>query len=145
VHALAGPRSELRLGGLRVSTVNDHHDDTDEVAFLVQVDGLVLFHSGDYNGQMRPGGPYTYEDDLRFLRSRAPAVDLLFVLAGASEPRPQIIRALAPKAVFPMHRFGREALYPAFVEDLRKQGLTPSVFCPTSPGDRFEYRDGRIR
>ena len=145
VHSVAGPRSELTLGNLEVSTVNDHHDDTDEVAFLVQVDGLSIFHNGDYMGQRSPGGPFTYKDDLRFLKTRAASVDLLFSMASTVEPYPQIIRALAPRTIVPMHALNREAKYAEFARGLETLGIHVPVLLPTRPGDRFEYRQGGRR
>ena len=51
VHSLKGSRAELRLDGLDIYTVFSHHDDVDESAFLVKVDGLAIYHNGDYIGK----------------------------------------------------------------------------------------------
>lgn len=46
-HYLVGPRAELKSGGLEIATINSHHSGVPEVAWLVKVDGIVLYHNGD--------------------------------------------------------------------------------------------------
>jgi len=52
-------RATKMLGGMEIFTVNDEHDDVPEVAYLVKVDGLSIYHSGDYMGPIDE-----YQDDM---------------------------------------------------------------------------------
>ena len=38
---------ELKSGGLEIATINSHHSGVPEVAWLIKVDGLVIYHNGD--------------------------------------------------------------------------------------------------
>jgi len=40
-----------RIRGVEAYTINDHHDGVPEVAYLVETDGVVMYHSGDYVGR----------------------------------------------------------------------------------------------
>jgi L-ascorbate metabolism protein UlaG (beta-lactamase superfamily) len=44
---LVGPRAELKSAGLEIATINSHHSGVPEVAWLIKVDGLVVYHNGD--------------------------------------------------------------------------------------------------
>jgi len=69
---LVGPRAELTSGGLEIATINSHHSGVPEVAWLVEVDGLVIYHNGD----CQPDDPASSYD---FLRKKANHIDLAFV------------------------------------------------------------------
>ena len=69
---LIGPRGELTSGGLTIATINSHHSGVPEVAWLIKVDGLVIYHNGD----CLPEDPAAEYD---FLRTKSTHVDLAFV------------------------------------------------------------------
>lgn len=138
VHSLPGPRAELSLEGLTVATVNSN-DGVPGSAFLIRVDGLTLFFSGDYYG-----GPSGVADDLRALRVRAGSLDLLFTEAFLTPVNEAIIGILRPKAIFPNHRGGHEGDYLTFAANLRRAGMDVPVAYPERLGSRFEFRDGRL-
>ena len=71
-HYFIGPRAELKADGLEIATINSHHSGVPEVAWLIKVDGLFIYHNGD----CQPGDPSTEHD---FLRTRTDAIDLAFV------------------------------------------------------------------
>jgi hypothetical protein len=60
--------------GLSPYTINDEHDDVPEVSYLVKVDGLSLFHAGDY---IRPLD--TYQSDVDYVLSKAGRIELAFL------------------------------------------------------------------
>jgi L-ascorbate metabolism protein UlaG (beta-lactamase superfamily)/SAM-dependent methyltransferase len=145
VHSLAGPRGTAVLDGVEVFTVNDHHDTVPEVAFLVRVDGVTIYFNGDYYGKMGRNMPSTIVEDMRFLKSKSQTVDLAFILASASDTYNQIVRSLAPKAVFPMHAPANgESMYATYAADVKKAGIDALVFVPDRPGSRVEVRNGKI-
>jgi L-ascorbate metabolism protein UlaG (beta-lactamase superfamily) len=140
-YSLPGPRDELQIEGLRIYTVNSHHSGVPEVAFLVQADGLTLFHGGDYQGRMARGEPSNAAADMRHLKTKVNVVDLLFIGAWTGDPYLDVLRGLEPRVIFPMHDRKREERYITFAEDLRKLGFTQPVVCPTKRGDHFKFRD----
>jgi L-ascorbate metabolism protein UlaG (beta-lactamase superfamily) len=142
---MEGPRASAALDGLQIDTVNSHHSGVAEVAWLVRVDGLAIFHAGDYQGKMARGAPSNAAEDMRYLMSKAGRVDLAFVGATVDDWNLTVIRALAPSVAFPMHYRKREEQYKVFAADLAKAGIDTPVVCPARRGDRFEFRDGRVR
>lgn len=142
---LPAPRATLDLEGLQVWTVNSQHDEVPEVSFLVKVDGLTIYHNGDYIGRM--GGdeaPINVAQDMQYLQGHSGPVDLLFLGASATfQPFQQIIRALKPRALFPMHYGRQEEKYQAFARELKAQGFETPVVLPRQRGDCFHYRQGK--
>lgn len=69
---LIGPRAELVSGGLSIATNNSHHSGVPKVAWLVKVDGLVIYHNGD----CLPDNPGPEHD---FLKTKSGRIDLAFV------------------------------------------------------------------
>lgn len=131
-HYLVGPRAELKEEGIEISTINSHHDDVPEVAYLVRTDGLVLLHGGDYAGDCRADYPY--------LAANAPGVDLAFLGALMESNILTPIETLKPKVVFPMHYGGQEAQYKPFAEQIEAKYKGVGVRCPENRGDRFFFR-----
>ncbi len=143
-HHGLGPRATLTLDGIEIWTVFDHHDDTDEAAFLVRADGLVVFHGGDYQGRVTPSAPMTVQEDMRYLVARAGRPDLAFLGAWTGDSQLQTIQGLDPRVIFPMHYGGQEARYAEFAADLRARGFAQQVVCPARRGDRYVFRNGQV-
>jgi L-ascorbate metabolism protein UlaG (beta-lactamase superfamily) len=76
-HYLVGPRATHEEPELEIFTVNSHHSGVPEVAFLVKVDGLVVYHNGDYH--------MDYQADFPYLQRHASRVDLAFVPGVSDE------------------------------------------------------------
>jgi L-ascorbate metabolism protein UlaG (beta-lactamase superfamily) len=144
-HCLATHRTQLALDGLSIRTVNSHHAGVPESAFLVEVDGLALFHAGDYQGRPGRGEPSRAVADMAWLRESAPSVDLLFLGAWTGDPYLDVIRGLEPGVIFPMHDRQREERYRDFAETLRGLGFAVPVVCPARRGDRFTLAGGVVR
>ncbi|MFC1627665.1 MBL fold metallo-hydrolase [Gemmatimonadota bacterium] len=138
-HNLPAPRAEMTLGDMKIWTVNSHHSGVPEVAYLVQVDGLMIYHGGDYQGRMGQNAPSNIDDDMVFLRTKTGPVDLFFIGAWTGEPYMKSIRALDPRSIFPMHSRNREVEYRQFATDLVGLGVEVPVHCPAKRGDRFIY------
>ena len=146
VHSLAAPRASAKFGGLEIETVNSHHSGVPESAFLVKVDGLTIYHNGDYVGRM---GDFdttasNVPDDMDYLKTKFKTVDVLFLDAFVTDYQIQILQNLKPNVLFPMHRGGQEEKLKEFAADLKKAGGEIPVYCPAKSGDRFEYRNGKI-
>jgi L-ascorbate metabolism protein UlaG (beta-lactamase superfamily) len=142
---LEGPRAETKLDDMEIYTVNSDHSHVPEVAYLVKVDGLVIYHGGDYQGRMGRNAPSNVKDDMEYLKTKADAPDLFFIGAWTGEPYMQSIESLDPEVVFPMHDRKREEKYKQFALDLKELGVVCPVICPEKRGDRFVFRNGKIQ
>ena len=129
--------------GMEVLTVSSRHAGVDEVAYLVKVDGLVLFHGGDYQGGPARGAASNAVEDMRALRAGSPP-DLVFLGAWTGDPYLDIVRGLEPRVIFPGHARKQEEKYLDFAADLRRLGVATPVVCPKRRGDSFVYRGGSI-
>ena len=138
-HNLPAPQAELTLGEIEIWTVNSHHSGVPESAFLVKVDGLTIYHGGDYQGRMGRNAPSNIDDDMASLSANTDGVDLLFIGAWTGEPYMKTIRALNPRAIFPMHSRNREEEYRQFATDLAGLGVEVPVHCPAKRGDSFVF------
>jgi len=123
---MPAPRATQNLGGMEIFTVNCEHNDVPEVAYLVKVDGLSIYHSGDYVGPLD-----TYQDDMAYLLNKAGTIDLAFI------GKFQQAESLKPKVVFPIHAYNREYIYGAFARQAVEKNLPSRVILPENKGDRF--------
>jgi len=123
---LPAPRAATTLDGMEIFTVNDEHDTVPEVAYLVRVDGLSIYHGGDYVGAIADR-----KADMDYLLGKAGQVDLAFVQRIAQA------EALLPTVVFPTHAADREYMYGAFAREAEERGLPFRVICPENKGDRY--------
>ncbi len=143
------PRTDQMVDGMRVRTIRA----TDSgVGFLVEVDGLVIFHAGDHaNGQAGLNASYT--DEIDYLASLGLPIDLAFLpISGCSLGTPESVqegniytlRKLSPTVFFPQHAVNGEYRFREIPGVMREQGLNVQLGCPENGGDCFRYRDHRI-
>jgi L-ascorbate metabolism protein UlaG (beta-lactamase superfamily) len=143
------PRTDRTIDGVRIRTIAS----TDAgVGFLVEVDGLVIFHAGDHaNGQVGLHEQYTGEID--YIASLGIPIDLAFLpITGCSLGNPQSVREgvhyainkLTPAVFFPQHAMNGEFAIRRFADDLKVNGFTVPVGCTENGGDCFHYRDHGI-
>ena len=143
-HSLPAPRKEAKFAGMEIYTVNSHHSGVPESGFLVKVDGLTIFHQGDYIGRMGEKAPYTITDDLKYLKTKYETVDLLFSHAGTWVPQLEMMESLKPKVTFPMHYGYREEKYTEYFTDVKNKVKDIIFYIPQKKGDFCEYRNGTI-
>jgi L-ascorbate metabolism protein UlaG (beta-lactamase superfamily) len=143
-HDMEGPRAELKLDDMEIYTINSHHSGVPEVAFLIKVDGLVLYHNGDCQAE--------YEEDYEFLKTKADNIDIAFVFCVYDPGQHytlqnyELIKQFGPNALFPMHRIGDERTHLVEFERIyRAAGYeNPVIFCDRK-GKSFFYKNGRIQ
>ncbi len=122
------------INRLNISTINCHHDSVPEVAYLVNVDGLTIFHSGDYTGTMD-----SYKKDIDYFAKKYKTVDIVFTfLVGNTST--YTIQKLSPRLMFPMHAFGMEKLYKASIRNWNKLNTRAKGLYPQKRGDWFHLR-----
>jgi L-ascorbate metabolism protein UlaG (beta-lactamase superfamily) len=135
---LVGPRAELASGGLEIATINSHHSGVPEVAWLVKVDGLVVYHNGD----CLPDDPAAGHD---FLRTKTAAVDLAFVFPVIAEGERYTIqerdffRKFKVGAAFPMHARAGDAMYLDFRKAFQAAFPGLVIHVPEALGQKFVY------
>lgn len=127
--------------GLEILNIHHEGDGMPESSFLVRVDGLTIFHAGDHGSSRGMKDP-VFGDNIRYLAGQDPELDLMFTPTFGGEI--DAIRALKPKAVFPMHDGGREHQYAKFAQKVRSLGLDTQVGAAERRGARFLYAQGRL-
>ena len=135
-----GPRIKKKIGDLVIESIHSPEAGELEGNFLVKVDGLVIYHSGDYSR-----GHDTFKKDMDYLAKAAPKIDIFFMLAGNPMDNEEALIALEkvqPRFMFPMHSGGSEYVYKAFAREAGKKQLKTKVICAENRGDRFRYRNG---
>ena len=140
---LVGPRAETRSGGLEIATINSHHSGVPEVAWLVKVDGLVIYHNGD----CLPDDPYSEHD---FLRAKADTIDLAFVFPVIEEGQKYTIqerdffKKFRVRAAFPMHAQAGDAMYLGFQKTFQAAFPGLSIHVPMTLGQKYVYSRGGV-
>lgn len=143
VNLFLGPRTELKQADLEVATIDTQFPGAHEVAWLVKVDGLVIYHNGDCELR-NPGSEHD------FLKTRSARVDLAFVqstltMKGKATPQTEdFFRKLKVGAAFPLHREPASPEYFAYQKAVQAQFPGVHVHVPTTMGERFVFSKGRI-
>lgn len=140
---LVGPRAELESDGLDIATINSHHAGVPEVAWLVKVDGLVIYHNGD----CQPADPVSEND---FLRAKTHRIDLAFVFpvyeAGEKYTAQNLdfFKKFGIGAAFPMHAQAGDSRYLRFQEFFEAKFPGLSIHAPMKMGQKFVYANGKV-
>ncbi len=144
-HHLPGPRSELNISGMQVSTINETHDGLSGVCYLVKVDGLCLYFSGDYGWAMSD----SYKNDFEYVSTRTGSIDMAFlnpcyyqkdsILVKLEIPS-YFIQRFSPKIVFPQHYGGREELMAKCVDRTREDFPLVKFASPMQRGQRWRFK-----
>ena len=135
-HYLVGPRAEYKSGGLEIYTINSHHSGVPEVAWLVKVDGLVIYHNGDCQ-------PEDAVKEYGFLKTKVERIDIAFVPPVYEErskygaQNMELFRGFLPRLVFPMHVTAGGAMYIDFEKGWKSKIPDLSIAIPSKMGDRF--------
>ncbi len=140
---LVGPRAELESAGLQIATINSHHSGVPEVAWLIKVDGLVVYHNGD----CQPNDPTSEHD---FLKTKTGRIDLAFVFPVYEAGEKYAIQNLDffgkfdVRAAFPMHVQAGSAMYLEFQKVFQAKLPGLSIHVPMEMGQRFVFADGKV-
>lgn len=140
---LVGPRAELGSAGLQIATINSHHSGVPEVAWLIKVDGLVVYHNGD----CCPNEPSTEHD---FLKTKTGRIDLAFVFPVYEAGEKYTVQNLDffgkfdVRAAFPMHVQAGGAMYLDFQKSFQAKFPGLSIHVPMEMGQKFVFADGKV-
>jgi len=129
------PGEPTKVGDMEITT-RLTRDGVQNQGFLVKVDDIVMYHSGDDNNN----------DDIDLLTANFKSLDFLFQSTTHDEGERALIRInkFNPKAIFPMHYGGREHRYREFAEFASEQIANVNIICVENRGDRYYYRDGHV-
>jgi len=143
-------RETVEIDGLRVHAIPATDAGS---AFLIEVDGLRIFHAGDHTSAEIP--PETaFTEGLEWLAEGNAPVDAAFLpVFGCGLPETEELRAgnryaietLSAKTVFPMHIGWTGYFYRRFARWAKEVGIEASLGIADQPGDRFLVRRGTIK
>jgi ankyrin repeat protein/L-ascorbate metabolism protein UlaG (beta-lactamase superfamily) len=115
--------------------------------YLVEVDGLTLFHMGDHaNGE--DGLMKEFTDEIDMIAAMDKDIDILFgPIRGCSLGQPEQVKKglyyamdkLHPALFIPMHSGGHSSEYRKFVDAAHADGISTGMKYFTNKGDRFVY------
>ena len=119
------------------------------VGFLVEVDGLVIFHAGDH-ALWSKDIEESYQEEIK--KVKGANIDIAFLPLQPNHPNKEIIRQgalwavkeLAPKVVTPIHLFENYAEGETFVKLIREQKLNSQPFLMKDRKKTYLYQDGKI-
>ena len=144
------PRSAKSLDGMEVRTINHDFDGIPEAAFLVSVDGVVLYHAGDHGSVNETLNP-RFKDNIDYLAQQTQTLDVAFVPVFGSNTLDWMnagdlytLEQLRPEVTMPMHCGGRELECELWAKEARARRLKTTVVAVKQRGDWFRYRRGRI-
>jgi L-ascorbate metabolism protein UlaG (beta-lactamase superfamily) len=133
-HYLTSPRAHTQSGSLEVYTINSHSD-VPEVAYLVKVDGITVYHNGDYRG--------TYAADFEYLSTITQDIDIAFVIGWPYENHQHFQQAkllaeiFDPTYMFAICQEGNDDKSREFVELLAEHGVETRVLYAEHRGEAF--------
>ncbi len=138
-HTMAGLRATAEVGDLQVYTIDSHHNDIPEVAYLVRYGDWVVYHNGDYMAD--------HVDDYAYLKTISDRIDFAFVSGIPSHRWPHLARAVhlarefEVPMLFAMH-FRDGEMCEGFVSDVAAEDVNAEVICPTARGQRYVVAKG---
>ncbi|MBN1939880.1 MAG: MBL fold metallo-hydrolase [Candidatus Aminicenantes bacterium] len=142
-HAFPGPRTGLISGGMEIATINSHHSGVPESAWLVEVDGLVIYHNGD----CQPPNPVAEHE---YLRSKTDRIDLAFIFPILDKAEKygvqnrDLLKRFRVNAAFPMHMTSGDPMYLEFKKVVQAEFPGQPIHLPMRMGQQYTYAKGRI-
>ena len=147
---MADQREVMDFSGMRVSVVNHQFDRIPEVAFLVNVDGITVYHSGDH-ATIADQPNEVFTDNIDYLANKQDQVDLAFIStfgrrggAVVNAGDMYTIGHLMPRIVFPMHHGQADDLLHRFANEVDDTVADTEIVAASRLGDHFFYSDGRV-
>jgi ankyrin repeat protein/L-ascorbate metabolism protein UlaG (beta-lactamase superfamily) len=143
------PRQTRMIDGMKVTTTRS----TDAgVTFLVEVDGLVIFHSGDH-ANMTSDLSAIYKDEIDWLVQNGAHPDIAFVplvgcgataQGGTKLGAEYVLKTMKPKVLFPMHGGLWGTRYVDFIAEIENDVDPPTTMLGAlCKGDHYRYANGR--
>jgi ankyrin repeat protein/L-ascorbate metabolism protein UlaG (beta-lactamase superfamily) len=148
-HIFMEGRQERTIDGMKVTTIESN--DTG-VGYVIEVDGLVIFHAGDHANRHRDFSG-TYKAEIAYLEEKGVRPDIALMPISGCGFGDQVavkmgvhhaLETLKPLVFLPMHSGGGEFRYKEFITEAKKEFPDIEMRAPKAGGDHFRYRDGRV-
>jgi ankyrin repeat protein len=143
------PRAKQKVDGMTVSTIESNDSG---VGFLVDVDGLRIFHAGDHANRQRDfSGPYTAEID--YLATAGVRPDIAFMPISGCGFGDQVavkmgvhyaIDSLKPQVFIPMHGGSGGHRYREFIEEAAPKHPDVQMVAFEHEGEHFRFGNGKM-
>jgi L-ascorbate metabolism protein UlaG (beta-lactamase superfamily) len=146
---LVAPRKVHDYDGVVVRTIESNDSG---VGFLVDVDGLTIYHAGDHANRLQDfSGPYCAEIDWLAETGSHPDIALMPV-SGCGFGDQEAVRLgvnyaldkLQPGVFIPLHSLNNEYRYGEFIDRCRNEFPGIRMVAPTHRGDHYDFRKGEI-
>ncbi len=144
-----GPRENVSSDDMEIHTIRANDAG---VGFLIEVDGLKIYHAGDHAG-WREGQRDGFISEIDYLAGLVDEVDFAFVnvtgchtgdTIALAEGTYYTLEKLSPRVMIPTHATGREWIYQSFADKVATRGYKVDVICPLERGDKFCYAKDQI-
>jgi L-ascorbate metabolism protein UlaG (beta-lactamase superfamily) len=139
-------RTSKSIGPLKVKNIFHDFDNIPESAFLIEVDGLAIYFSGDHGNSAGTLNP-VYKGNIDYISQQLNVIDLIFLSVFGSptyDGELYAIEKFKPHVMLPMHYGGRESDAEGFVKLARSKFPEIEFWFPLKKGDRFLYKKGEI-
>ena len=139
-------RTTRTIGPLSIKNIYHEFDGIPESAFLIEVDGLTLYYSGDHGnsaGRLNP----LYRDNIDYISGQAARFDLVFLSVFGSptfDGELYAVKKFAPDVLLPMHFGDREGEAKEFVAVAEPRFTETEFWYPLNKGDGFLFKEKRI-
>ncbi|MGB7053706.1 MAG: ankyrin repeat domain-containing protein [bacterium] len=140
-----GPRETRKIDDIQVETIQSPEAEEAGGTFVINVDGLVIYHSGGYSHDTSQYA--LFKEDIKYLGEIAKGADIAFVRIGndwQNEEALLTIESVQPKVMFPFHARERESVYKDFSQQAAERDVKSQIICAENRGDRFFYANGSI-
>jgi len=146
---LMNPRQVSGFDGIQVRTIESNDSG---VGFLVEVDGVTIYHAGDHANRLQDfSGPYCAEIDWLAETGARPDIALMPV-SGCGFGDQEAVRMgvnyaldkLQPRVFIPLHSLNNEYRYEEFIGRCRNEFPGIRMVAPSHRGDHYNYRKGEI-
>ncbi len=148
-YVYTGPREQLTSDDMAIHTIQANDAG---VGFLVEVDGVVIYHAGDHAG-WREGQRDGFIAEIDHLAGLGKEVDFAFVnvtgchtgdTLALAEATFYTLEKLTPKIMIPTHGVDREWEYRKFADKVAAQGFQTRVLCARQRGDSYVFKNDQI-
>ena len=139
-------RITKQIGPMSIKNIHHKFDGIPESAFLIEVDGLTLYYSGDHGNSPGALNPI-YKDNIDYLAGQASQFDLVFlsIFGGPTyDGELYAVKKFSPRVMLPMHLGDREARAKELVDRASPKFIKTQFWYPKKQGDGFFYSGDQI-
>ncbi len=130
------------VGPMTIKNIHHDFDGIPESAFLIEVDGLTIYFSGDHGnapGRLHP----VYKYNIDYMAKQAKDFDVIFLSVFGSptyDGELYAIEKFKPSVMIPMHYGSREKGAEGYVKVAQAKFPDVKFWYPLHQGDKFSYK-----